>query len=83
MSLFRRDYNDTEMAVLMLREHLADAAPDVLDNSPASGCCGCGAWLADVVTPPSDGYPSGEAYCWKCVRKHRINEYTVLPGRER
>lgn len=78
-----RNYSDAEWATLLLREHLADAAPELLNDSPASGCCGCGSWLADVRTHPSDGYPRGESYCWKCVDRKGIDGYRVLPGCER
>lgn len=74
---------DMRDALFLLRDQLADAAPNVADDSAAMGCCGCGAWMCDVVTAPSDGYPHGEGYCWRCVDRHELVVYRVLPGRER
>jgi hypothetical protein len=74
-----RNYSEAEWAALLLREQLDDDAP----VSATTGCCGCGSWLADVCTHPSDGYPRGESYCWKCVDGCRIDGYRVLPGRAR
>jgi hypothetical protein len=69
---------NAEDAALMLRDALADVAPGLLDNSPASGCCGCGTWMADVRT-------CGESYCWGCADRLGIreDEYDILPGRDR
>ncbi len=75
-----RNYSDAEWAVMLLREQLS---PDDLNSSAAVGCCGCGSWLADVCTHPSDGYPHGETYCWKCVDRLGVDGYRVLPGRSR
>jgi hypothetical protein len=73
-------------AVALLQELLSDEVDEaVVDNCPAMGCCGCGAWMADVRTPGWEGAPGGESYCWTCVDSpgHSIAEYIVLPGRER
>lgn len=77
------NYSEAEWAALLLREQLADAAPFAAHDSAAMGCCGCGAWLADVCTHPSDRYPLGESYCWRCVDRKGIDGYRVLPGRAR
>lgn len=76
--------NELEEAVFLLRDQLAVVAPDVLDDSAAGGCCGCGAWMCDVRTP-SDPMPPhrSEGYCWSCVDSHNIAEYAVLFGRQR
>jgi hypothetical protein len=74
----RRTLRDLEEAVFVLQEWLAQADPDAIRICPAYGCCGCGAWMADVVTAPTDGAPHGESYCWRCVRRHRITGYTEL-----
>lgn len=80
-----RTASQLEEAALMLREQLAEASDLMACYSPAMGCCGCGAWMADVRTPGWEGAPGGESYCWRCVTspKHDIPEYIVLPGRER
>lgn len=76
------DYSDAEQAALMLRDRMP--VGDLM-RSPAQGCCGCGSWLADVNTHPSDGYPYGEGYCWGCVDGKYIpaDRYVVLEGRQR
>jgi hypothetical protein len=79
----RRDARELAEAVLTLREQLAEASEVMATYSPAMGCCGCGAWMADILTPASEGAPHGESYCWSCASRHRITKYIVLPGRER
>lgn len=82
----RRTALDLEDAVLMLRDQLAAAFPQAADESPAMGCCGCGSWMADVRTQPTDGAPHGELYCWRCVDSRPTIAAlvaTVLPGRGR
>lgn len=74
----RRNLADLEAAVFELRDRLAQADPDAVRDCPAYGCCGCGAWMADVVTQPTDGTPYGESYCWRCVRSHRIDGYLIM-----
>lgn len=65
-------------AVALLQELLECEVGDdqLVDNCPATGCCGCGAWMADVRT-------AGESYCWACVPHLVASDYTVLPGRDR
>lgn len=73
-------------SVALLQELLSDEVDDVIvDNCPAMGCCGCGAWMADVRTPGWTGAPGGESYCWSCVDSpdHEITQYTAFAGRER
>lgn len=73
-------------AVVLVQELVSEeVAEDLVDNCPAMGCCGCGAWFADVRTPGWEGAPRGESYCWRCVDspEHPLTTYTVLPGRER
>lgn len=79
----RRTATELVEAVLTLREQLAEASEVMATYSPAMGCCGCGAWMADVLTPAGEGAPNGESYCWRCTDKHAIASYIVLPGRER
>jgi hypothetical protein len=79
--MWRETAKQLEEAVFMLREQLAEASEVAAHYSPAMGCCGCGAWMADVVTPPTEDTPNGESYCWRCVDRHRIARYVVLPGR--
>lgn len=76
-------YTEVEEAALHLRDILAGVDPDALNASPAQGCCGCGAWMCDVTTHPSPGYPYGEGYCWRCVDAKGITELVVLEGRMR
>jgi hypothetical protein len=59
-------------AVFELRDRLAEADPQAVRDCRAFGCCGCGTWMADVMTPV------GEAYCWRCVRRRRMTGYTVM-----
>jgi hypothetical protein len=81
----RRDARELAEAVLTLREQLAEASEVMATYSPAMGCCGCGAWMADVLTSATEDTPHGESYCWTCVDspRHSITNYIVLPGRER
>lgn len=83
MNIFDRVSNKHSEAIFLLRDQLAEAAPDV--DSAAYGCCGCGAWMCDVQTLSTPGYPHGEGYCWGCVDSSRriIVDYRVLPGRDR
>lgn len=76
-----RTLADLEAAVFELQDRLADADPNAVRDCPAYGCCGCGAWMADVVTEPTADLPYGESYCWRCVSKHRIDGYLIMPGR--
>ncbi|MFG1846845.1 hypothetical protein [Micromonospora carbonacea] len=53
---------DLQYAVFALRNlaaHLADGHTP--PPCAGDGCCGCGRWMADVVTP------TGEGYCRRCV----------------
>ncbi len=68
-------------AIFLLQDRLANLDPQEPRTCPAYGCCGCGAVMADVATPPAEMCPLGEAYCWPCVRHKDITEYTVLSGR--
>jgi hypothetical protein len=68
-------------AIFLLQDRLADLDPQAPRTCPAYGCCGCGAAMADVNTPPAELYPLGEAYCWRCVKRKDITKYTALPGR--
>jgi hypothetical protein len=77
-----RTLSDLEEAVFLLRDQLAEANPQMIRDSAAFGCCGCGAWVADVVTPVGPNLRYGEHYCWSCVDTHDIGEYTVLSRRE-
>lgn len=84
---FGRNLASLEEAVFELRDRLAEADPGAALTCPAYGCCGCGSWMADVATMPTDEYPAGEAYCWRCVSRKRISRYLILdrtsmaPGR--
>lgn len=69
-------------AILLLQDRLADLDPAAPRTCAAFGCCGCGASMADVRTPSADHYPIGEGYCWRCVKRMDITEFTVYPGRE-
>jgi hypothetical protein len=66
-----RTLRDLEAAVLLLRD-------DTADQRAAHGCCGCGAWMADVVLLPPN---APEGYCLRCVRDLCIGDYEMLPGR--
>lgn len=63
-------------AIALLREVLEEADPTITDACPAMGCCGCGAWIADVLAQ------ADEMYCWACVDAGTF-KYVVLPGRQR
>ncbi|MBQ1064448.1 hypothetical protein [Micromonospora sp. C41] len=76
-----RTLADLQSAVFELQDRLAAVDPQAVTDCPAFGCVGCGAWMADVVTEPTPDYPHGESYCWRCVAKHRIDGYLIMPGR--
>lgn len=77
-----RTLNDLEDAVFALQDAAAVAG---LPACAGDGCCGCGRWAADVTTNPDQRAPAGETYCWRCVDRlgFDLDEYVVLPGRER
>lgn len=62
-------------AVFHLRDCLAFVDPAAADGCRAFGCCGCGAWMADVRVGREPYY---ESYCWRCVRRHGVTDYAVL-----
>jgi hypothetical protein len=74
---------DAAAAAMHLRDLLGEIDHDAYAASPGQGCCGCGAWMADVRTPGWSGAPRGEGYCWACVDRMSITEYVVLEGRRR
>lgn len=78
----RKTLADLQAVVFELRDRLAEANPQAVTHCPAFGCCGCGAWMADVVTEPTTDYPHGESYCWRCVAAHRVEGFRVLRGRQ-
>lgn len=68
--------HNLEDAYIDLRDRLAEADPASLADSPAQGCCGCGTPMADIRS-------DGEGYCWPCADRLSVNNYTVLPSRDR
>jgi hypothetical protein len=67
-----RTLADLENAVFALRDLVVVLDPEGVSVCAGHGCCGCGRWAADVVTP------ARETYCWACVTRLGITAYVEM-----